>query len=476
MEDAAKDKKKTKRDLIEELAELRRRVGVLEESESQMKETIRRQAYHDLLTGLPNRMLFMEHLALEILQAHRNRQMLAVLLLDIDRFKAINDSMGHPAGDSILQAVTYRLQDTLREGDIIARIGGDEYAVLLPQIIRDQDVVTIIKKLMNALRRPHLLDTYELFISACVGASLYPDDGENAETLLQNADTALYHAKEKGISSYQFYNPAMNMMAFKRIVLENSLRQTLDSGGFTVYYQPQVCIGTRQVTGMEALIRWNHPELGMLAPLHFIPLAEETGLIVPIGEWVLRAACEQNRLWQEEGFPPVAVTVNLSSHQFLQPDLEKMVQRVLQETSLDSKYLDLEITESTAMRNIDMTIPRLQRLSEMGVQLSIDDFGTGYSSLSYLKKLPVQKLKIDRSFIHDLTTDPDDQAIVNAVIVMAHKMRLKVIAEGVETEEQLSFLHSSRCDEMQGYLFSKPLPAAEAEKKLTEEESLNAPA
>ncbi|MBZ0154800.1 MAG: EAL domain-containing protein [Alphaproteobacteria bacterium] len=467
-----RDEKKTKRQLIEELAELRRRVGELGESESHMRETMRRQAYHDILTGLPNRILFMEHLALEILQAHRNRQMLAVLLIDLDRFKSVNDCMGHTAGDRLLQAVTYRLKDTLREGDIIARIGGDEYAVLLPQITREQDVVTIIKKIMKALRAPHMIDTYEIFLSASVGASLYPDDGENAETLVQNADTALYHAKEKGASSYQFYSPAMNMRAFKRIVLENSLRQTLESGGFIVYYQPQVNISTRQVTGIEALIRWNHPELGMLTPLHFIPLAEETGLIIPIGEWVLRAACEQNRLWQEEGFPPVTVTVNLSAHQFLQPDLEKMVQRVLRETSLDSKYLDLEITESTAMQNIDMTIPRLQRLSEMGVQLSIDDFGTGYSSLSYLKKLPVQKLKIDRSFISEVTTDSDDQAIVNAVIVMAHKMRLKVIAEGVETEEQLSFLHSSKCDEMQGYLFSKPLPAEELGKRLAGGEGL----
>lgn len=424
-----------------------------------MEEAIWHQAYHDILTDLPNRMLFIDHLNLALTQARRHRHMMAVMFLDLDRFKSINDSLGHAIGDQLLKAVAYRLNNYLREGDTVARIGGDEYTVLLPQVSHEEDVMTIAQKIISAFQHLFTVNHHELHITASIGISLYPGDGDDVDTLLKNADIAMYHAKEQGRNNYQFYNPSMNIRTMERVILENSLRQTLERKELLLYYQPQVDIATRQIVCAEALLRWNHPELGMLNPMHFIPLAEETGLIIPIDEWVLETACAQNKKWQDAGHAPLCVTVNLSAHQFQQPNLSETISEVLRRTGLDPRWLELEITESTAMQNIDTTIPNLTKLTEMGVTVAIDDFGTGYSSLSYLKKLPIQKLKIDKSFISGLTIDPDYEAIVNAVIAMAHTLKMRVVAEGVETEEQLSFLHSSHCDEIQGFLFSRPLPA-----------------
>lgn len=430
----------------------------------QMEETIRRQAYHDALTGLPNRMLFIDHLTLALTQAHRSRQRLAVMFLDLDRFKTINDSLGHTVGDKLLKAVAYRLRTSVREADTVARMGGDEYTILLSQISHEHDVIAVVEKILAAFKHPYQLDGHELRMTASIGISIFPGDGLDAEALMQNADTAMYHAKEQGRNNYQFYNPGMNIKAFRRIIIENSLRQTIERGELLLYYQPQIDLTTRSITGIEALVRWRHPELGLLSPVQFIPLAEETGLILSLDEWVLRTACTQFSAWQNAGRRPLKLTVNLSARQFQQPDFVETVNGVLRETSLDPARLGIEITESTAMQNVEDTLPKLAALSDRGVHFSIDDFGTGYSSLSYLKKLPIHKLKIDKSFIADLMVDPDYKIIISAIIAMAHSLRLKVVAEGVESEEQFSFLHSSCCDELQGYLFSEALPAERIEQ------------
>ncbi|MCL5236503.1 MAG: EAL domain-containing protein [Nitrospirae bacterium] len=431
-----------------------------------MEKTIQYQAYYDTLTGLPNRALFIDHLSLALAQAQRNRHQVAVIYVDLDRFKNVTDSLGHALGDRFLQEAANRLRLSAPEVITISRIGGDEYALLLSQVINEGETAKIAKRVLSNLRQPWLIDSHRVHITASIGISTYPNDGEEAEALLGSADVAMSQVKEQGGDGYQFYNKAMNLRVLERIKLENSLRLTLERGGFILYYQPQINIKNKQLTGVEALIRWKHPRLGLLEPVRFIQLAEDTGLIVPIGEWVLRAACEQVKEWQNAGLPHVCVSVNFSARQFQQPDLVEMVSQVLKETGLDSKCLDIEITESTAMQNIEATIPKLAELSSLGIQFAIDDFGTGYSSLGYLKKLPIQKLKIDKSFISDLAKDPDYKTIVQAVIVMAHNLKLKVVAEGVENEEQLAFLRSSKCDEMQGYLYSRPLLPGEFEKLL----------
>ncbi|MEW6118409.1 MAG: EAL domain-containing protein [Nitrospirota bacterium] len=424
----------------------------------QMEETIWRQAYHDDLTGLPNRILFIDHLTLALTQAHRSRQKLAVMFLDLDRFKMINDALGHSVGDRLLQKVAHRLRASLREEDTVARMGGDEYTVLLPHIAHENDVVTIAKKILAAFEQSFLIDGHEFSVTTSVGISLYPDDGSDIETLLKNADVAMYHAKEQAGNNYQFYSPSLNSRALKRITIERRLRQVFEREELVVYYQPQVSAATRQIVCAEALVRWQHPEQGLLSPVQFIPLAEETGLIDRIDEWVLRTACAQSRTWQEHGGTPFVITVNLSARQFQHSNLADIVSRVLRETGLSPELLELEITESVAMKNMELTVANLTKLTGMGVKVSIDDFGTGYSSLSYLKKLPIQKLKIDKTFITGLGEDPDDNAIVSAIIALAHNLKLNVAAEGVETEDQLSFLQSYGCDVLQGYLFSEPLP------------------
>jgi len=359
----------------------------------------------------------------------------------------------------LLKGVAQRLRSCLREGDTVARLGGDEFMVVLPAIAHAEDAARVGQRILDALSVPFNFEGHELHIGVSIGIALYPNDGKSAEALLKNADIAMYRAKEQGRNNYQFYTPALNDMAFERLTLENSLRRALERREFVVHYQPQVSLNTGQIVGMEALVRWRHPELGLVAPMKFIPVAEETGLIVPIGEWVLQMACAQNKAWQEAGFPPLRVTVNLSARFFRRKDLMETVARILKETGLDPDYLELELTEGTTMENAEATIRTLHELKEMGVHLSIDDFGTGYSSLSYLKRFPLATLKIDRLFVQDITTSSDGAVITLAIIAMAHSLGLKVIAEGVETEEQLAFLRAHRCDEMQGYLFSRPIPA-----------------
>jgi diguanylate cyclase (GGDEF)-like protein/PAS domain S-box-containing protein len=438
------------------------------------EETIRRQAYHDALTGLPNRMLFKDRLTEAILHARRHDRMLGLLFLDLDRFKNINDTLGHIVGDRLLQGVAERLGSCLQEEDIIARLGGDEFTVLLPQINRLEDAVKTAQRILEALKAPFRFDGHDLHINASIGIALYPSDGEDAEVLLRNADTALYRAKEKGRNTYQLYSPLMNATAFERLVMENSLRRALERGEFVIYFQPLLSIKTGNVVGMEALLRWQHPELGLVYPEEFIPLAEETGIILALGEWTLRAACRQNKLWQEAGLPRLRTSVNLSGRQLQQDGLAAMVARVLEETRLEPQYLELEVTESVAMQNADTTIQVLKDLRSMGIHISLDDFGTGYSSLSYLKRLPLNTLKIDQSFVRDMTTDAHDAAIATTVIILGHNLQLSVTAEGVENQEQLDFLRDQQCDKIQGYLFSQPLPADEFQEFIKQSPALPA--
>jgi diguanylate cyclase (GGDEF)-like protein len=421
--------------------------------------TVEHQAHHDLLTNLPNRSLFNDRLTVALAQAARHRRMLAVLFVDLDRFKTIVDTLGHSMGDLLLQGVADRLRANLEEGDTLARLGGDEFVVLLPQIQRADRAVRVAQRILEALKPPFHFDRQELHVTTSIGISLYPYDGENADSLLKNADTALYRAKEQGRNNYQLYTPAMNARAFERLALENSLRKALERKEFLLYYQPQVRMADQKIVGTEAVLRWQHPDLGLVYPSEFISMAEETGLIAPLGEWVLRSACAQNVAWQKAGLPPMSVAVNLSARQFQQQDLVDTVARILKETGLAAQWLEVEITEGTAMQNADYTNILLQGLKQMGVQIALDDFGTGYSSLNYLRKFPIDTLKIDQSFVRDLASDVNDAAIANAVIVLAHSLRLKVIAEGVETPQQLAFLREHQCDVYQGFLFSSPVPA-----------------
>ncbi|MCH8921085.1 MAG: EAL domain-containing protein, partial [Chloroflexi bacterium] len=432
----------------------------------QAEETIKHLAYHDALTNLANRTMFEDRLAVTLAQARRKGRMAAVMFLDLDQFKVVNDTVGHALGDRLLQSVAERLTGLVRDGDTVARVGGDEFTLLLAEVERVEEVAEVAERVLDALRQPWVLNGHEFRITTSIGIAMFPSDGEDADSLLSNADTAMYRAKDQGRDNYKLYTPAMNARIVERLALENSLRHGLERGEFLVYYQPQVDIASGKIVGMEALVRWQHPERGLVFPAEFIPVAEETGLIVPLGEWVLRTACAQNKAWQEAGFPPMRVAVNLSARQFQQRDLIEEVDVVLKETGLEARWLQLEITEGMAMQDVESNIAVLRKLREMGVQIAIDDFGTGHSSLSYLSRLPIDVIKIDQSFIQDLTTDPNDAAIARSIIVMAHNLKLKVIAEGVETEEQLAFLKKRRCDEMQGYLFSKPAPAEAFEEML----------
>ncbi len=420
------------------------------------------QALHDLLTGLPNRILFNERLLISLANARSNREKLAVMFLDLDRFKKINDTLGHEVGDRLLKAVALRLTDCIRDTDILARWGGDEFTLLLPKISSAECSAETAQRILDALKPPFLLGNDYLHITSSIGIALYPDDGEDAETLIKNADAALYSAKAKGRNNYQFYTRNINAEASELLFLENRLHHAWERGEFLVYYQPKVNINTGKITGMEALVRWQSPELGFVSPVKFIPIAEENGLIVPIGEWVLRTACRQNKAWLDAGLPPMRIAVNISARQLQQPDLVEMVAQVLAETKLESGFLELEITETTAMQNVDFTREILKKLNTMGVRIAIDDFGTGYSSLNYLKKFPIQTIKIDRSFVRDMTVDLYDVAIAKAVIALGQSLNMSVVAEGVETLEQLECLRQLGCEEMQGYLFSEPLPDKDA--------------
>ncbi len=426
----------------------------------QTEEIIHHQAFHDALTDLPNRILFNDRLKLALAAAHRYDHHLAVLFMDLDRFKTINDTLGHSTGDTLLKAVTQRLKNCLGEGDTLARWGGDEFTVLLPQIQSVEDVHATAQCILDTLKEPFLVATHELYISASIGITLAPDDGDVAELLLQNADVALYRSKEQGRGTYQLYNPTMNSKAPELFALENSLRHAIERNELLLYYQPKVNIATGAIIGLEALVRWEHPEMGLVSPATFIPLAEETGLIIEVGEWVLRTACYQTVAWHQGGLAPLTVAVNLSARQFFQPQIVEIISDVLRETQLPPSSLELEITETTAVKNMDFTRSVLTQLQAMGVQIAMDDFGTGYSSLNYLKQLPLNTLKIDQSFIRELKPDSPDAKIVNAVISLGLGLDLHVVAEGVDSPCQLELLRSLQCDIVQGYLFSRPLPEA----------------
>ncbi|MBE9184726.1 EAL domain-containing protein [Microcoleus sp. LEGE 07076] len=423
---------------------------------------IRHQASHDQLTGLPNRLLFNERLSLALANAHQNAEMLGVIFLDLDRFKNVNDTLGHPVGDLLLQGVSRRLTNCLRPGDSIARWGGDEFTLLLYNINSPEDATKVCQQIILSLSSPFDFDGLELYTKASLGIALAPYDGEDAETLLKNADAAMYRAKQKGRNNYQFYTRAIGTQVSEELNLENQLYKALKKSEFVLHYQPQINLNTGKIVGQEALIRWEHPERGLIAPDRFIPLAEETGFICQIDEWVLRTACLQNRAWQLMGLQPVRVAVNLSGRQFLQANTVQSIAKILSETELNPEYLEIEITESVAMTDVNFTVSVLLQLQEMGIQISLDDFGTGYSSLWSLKNFPLNNLKIDKSFVADLLNGSNGATIVKLAIALGQGLNLQVIAEGVETVEQLAFLQSLQCEMGQGYFFSKPLPVAAA--------------
>ena len=425
------------------------------------EETIRRLASRDALTGLPNRLLFDDRLAQTVERARRNPQEFAVMLLDLDRFKLVNESLGMAKGDQLLREVARRLVLVLRRSDTVARLGGDEFLLLLPGCRGAEAAAKVAQKILDVMRQPYAVDGQELSATASVGIALFPHDGADAETLVRNADTALYRTKEQGRNSYQFYTGDMNARAFERLVLETQLRRALERGELALHFQPVVSAATGEVTAVEALVRWFHPELGRVPPGEFIPLAEETGLILPIGQWVLTEACRQVREWQRLGFSELRLAVNLSGRQFKQRNLVDMIRRVLQATGMPARLLELELTESALMEDVGESVSRLQAIHDLGVQFAVDDFGTGYSSLAYLKRFPIRCLKIDRSFVKDVTTDPNDAAIAQAIVALAEMMKISVVAEGVETREQLAMIRHFGCDELQGFLFCGPLAPEE---------------
>ncbi|MEO1760787.1 MAG: bifunctional diguanylate cyclase/phosphodiesterase [Cyanobacteria bacterium J06629_18] len=433
---------------------------------------MRHQANHDLLTNLPNRMQFCGRLLESLIKANLNKSKLAVCFLDLDRFKTINETLGHKIGDKLLKSVALRLNRCLRSSDTVARWGGDEFTLLLPEISDTQDAARIAEEILNALKPAFLIENHLLHISASIGIAVYPNDGQDGETLIKNADAALNRAKSQGRNHYQIYNSTINSEASELLSLENSLHYALERNELKLYYQPQVDISTGEICKFEALLRWQHPQYGLISPSKFIPIAEETGLIVPISEWVLRTACTQNKIWQNIlGNSGIRVAVNLSPRQFQQPNLVDTVQRILRETQLSPNCLELEITESAAMQNVDFTKQVLTELYKMKVSISIDDFGTGYCSFSYLKQFPIHCLKIDRSFVRDLTKDTNDAAIITAMIALAHGLNFSVVAEGVETQEQRNLLRILECELMQGNLFSPAVCAQEATELLLKSKS-----
>ncbi|WP_413436482.1 putative bifunctional diguanylate cyclase/phosphodiesterase [Sulfuriferula sp. GW1] len=416
-------------------------------------------AHHDVLTDLPNRLLLQDRLSQAIELARRQRTQLAVMFMDLDQFKHINDSLGHSIGDQLLQSVAQRLVACVRQSDTVSRQGGDEFVLLLPHIEHAEDAALSAQKLLAALVAPHRIDQHDLHISVSIGISIYPDDGQDAETLIKNADTAMYHAKEYGRNNYKFFEQSMNARAVLRQSVEASLRRALERQEFVLHYQPKINLHSGTIVGVEALIRWQHPELGLLLPAHFVPIAEECGLILPIGRWVLRTACLQAQAWRQAGLPPIIIAVNTSALEFRAKDFLEYLRTVLAETGLNPACLELELTESVLMHDVEFSNAVLPAIADLGVMLAVDDFGTGYSSLSYLKLFPIDTLKIDQSFVNQITTNPDDATIVSAVIGMGKSLRLRVIAEGVETPEQYAFLLTQQCDVGQGYYFSHPMTA-----------------
>jgi diguanylate cyclase (GGDEF)-like protein/PAS domain S-box-containing protein len=439
-------------------------VGTLNDI-SQRKSNEERLLYmatHDGLTGLPNRSLFEDRLGHAIAQSTRIHRMVAVIFLDLDQFKIVNDSMGHDQGDILLGIVASKLLDSVRTGDTVARLGGDEFAVVLSELETDADAIAVARKIMKSLDQPVCLNGQDLCVAGSIGIAMFPKDGDTTRQLVKNADTAMYHSKEQGRKQICFYSPEMNAKLLERLTMENDMRIAIMRNEFEVYYQPKLDVASGRVLGFEALLRWRHPTRGMVGPEEIIPLAESSGLILSIGSWVLRTACSQLMEWKQLGHDRLTVAVNLSARQMWQEDLVKSIADILTATGMPPESLELEITESSAMRNADETISMLARLNAMGVTLSIDDFGTGYSSLSYLKRFPIHALKVDQSFVRDITEDQDAAAITQGIIALAHTMDLQVIAEGVETESQFDLLRRWNCNAMQGYLFGKPLSGRDA--------------
>jgi diguanylate cyclase (GGDEF)-like protein len=424
-----------------------------------------RLAHYDSLTGLPNRLLFRDRLDQALAQGQREERLVAVMILDCDRFKTVNDTLGHTAGDRLLCAVGDRLEQCVREGDTVARLGGDEFTILLPGIRHADNAALVAQKILEALQQPFALNNHEVFIGTSIGITLYPWD-EDSETLIRHADAAMYKAKEDGGNDFRFYAHEMTHTDLRRLSLEGQLRKAIERNELALHYQPQADLASGRVFGVEALLRWQHPEHGLIPPNEFIPLAEETGLIVPIGAWVLQTACAQNQAWQAAGLKALRMAVNISSRQFHHGDLLNTVCQALEHACLNSGLLEIELTEGVLMRDTHATLQILNDLSALGVSISIDDFGTGYSSLSYLKRFPIDMLKIDQSFVRDIASDPDDAAIVSAVIALAHSLDIRAIAEGVETAGQIEFLRRHGCDAIQGYFLSPPLPAPECEALL----------
>lgn len=438
----------------------------------QTQEKLSHLAYHDALTDLPNQVLFKDRLKQAISLSHRSDQMQAVLLLNLDRFKTINDSLGYTSGDRLLQSVAQRLTSCVRESDTVARFGSDEFAILLTQIPRAQDAANVARAIKHSLNQAFIFDDQEIFVSSSIGISLYPQDGRDTAGLLKTAGVALDRAKEQGGNNYRFYTAGGTTRALKQLVLESNLRPGLERSEFFVQYQPQVAVKDFYLVGMEALVRWQHPSLGLLYPGEFINLAEESGMIIALGDWVMRTACAQSKAWQDAGLTPLRLSVNFSARQFQQPTFIADVTHILKETNLDPRWLELELTESSIMKDPEQAIEKLHELKLMGIKVSIDDFGTGYSSLNYLKRFPIDTLKIDKSFVADVCKDPHDTAIVRAIINLGHALDVTVIAEGVETKEQLQYLSALECDVVQGFLFSKALSTNAFEELLVEQQKV----
>ncbi len=430
------------------------------------QQIIQYQASHDALTGLPNRTYLNDYLSLALAQAKRSEEMIAILFFDLDRFKLINDSLGHSTGDKLLRETCDRLKLKLRQGDLLARWGGDEFIMILRQIKSPDQAVKVAQRVIQILEPPFVFEGQELHVSVSVGISIFPSDGDDMETLIKNADTAMYRAKESGRGRCQLYKPKMHENTFQKLSLENRLRKAIDHGELALYYQPIVNTNLNKIVAVETLLRWHHPTFGMLPPGQFVPLAEETGLIVPIGYWLIRNACQHSLEWAQLGYGNLHLAINLSLRQFQQPDFVDHLAEILQDLKFDPTHLELELTESVVMENVDESISKLKKLRDLGIALSVDDFGTGYSSLNYLKTLPIDSLKIDRSFVIDITQSINDQAIAISIITLAKNLRLNVIAEGVETREQMQLLRSLECYVMQGFLFGRPMPDVELAEKL----------
>jgi len=418
-------------------------------------------AHHDVVTGLPNRLLLNDRITQSIALAHRQSRPFAVLFLDLDHFKNINDSLGHAGGDELLRSVSTRLLAGVRGSDTVSRQGGDEFAILLPEITHAEDAATCAAKILVALNAPYVIGVRTVHVGASIGISLYPRDGEDSETLIKNADMAMYHAKERGRGNFQFFEGAMNLKAVERQSVESELRRALSNQEFLLHYQPKVNLDTGDITGVEALIRWQQSDRGLVPPSEFVPIAEDCGLIVPIGRWVMREACTQARAWQDAGLPHLRMAVNVSAIEFRAKGFVEYVRKILSETGLQARYLVLELTERVLMENAESTALLLEEIKAMGVHLAVDDFGTGYSSLSYLRQFPIDVLKIDQSFIQKITSNLNDSTIIAAIIAMGRNLHHIVIAEGIETQEQIAYLQSQHCEEGQGFLLSPPVSAAE---------------